>query len=66
VSLTVDYKARVPLDAVCRSDCWVEKRDGRKLFLRGHIRLPRSGNEKATAGLATTASGIFLELRPKL
>ncbi|RJO73540.1 PaaI family thioesterase [Nocardia panacis] len=55
-SLTIDYRSITPLNTELRQRTWVEKREGRKVYVRGTL---HHGER-----LCAEAHGLFLVLKP--
>lgn len=55
-SLTVDYRAVTPLHRELTLRCWLEREEGRKVFVRGTL---HDGDT-----LTVDAHGLFVRLRP--
>ncbi|MQY29044.1 hypothetical protein NRB56_46330 [Nocardia sp. RB56] len=55
-SLTVDYRSITPLNTELSARAWTERRDGRKIFVRGTL---HDGDR-----LCAEAHGLFLTLKP--
>ena len=54
--LNVDYRSVTPIDEELQIECWFDREEGRKRFLRGIL---RHGDR-----LCAEASGLFVVLRP--
>lgn len=55
-SLTVDYRSPTPLDQELRLVAWVDRREGRKIWVRGTITV----DDRLTA----EATGLFIAMNP--
>jgi acyl-coenzyme A thioesterase PaaI-like protein len=55
--LNVDFRSLTPLDTELEIHCWLDRVDGRKLFVRGEL---RNGDV-----VCASAEGLFIELRPE-
>ena len=57
--LSLEYKKAIATPGVVLARCWVEKEEGRRVWVRGHL-------EDGDGGILVTGRGIMVKLKGKL
>ncbi len=58
-SLTINYHAGTPLNSPLTYSAWIEKREGRKMYMRGECRV---GDEDPEGELVTSCTALFISI----